>query len=86
MKTKRARPYRSEAFAAIHETAEALHRVGAIDKITMQEFDETCLEVVEEIKPGKIRALSKRVQKSGVGLGTRQTKAGRPRASAFERH
>ncbi len=35
--------YRSEAFAAIHETMEALHDVGAINKQTMREFDETCL-------------------------------------------
>ena len=27
-------------FAAIHETMDALHEVGAIDKQTMREFDE----------------------------------------------
>ena len=32
--------YRSDAFAAIHETMEALHGVGAIDRQTMREFDE----------------------------------------------
>ena len=60
MTTKRIRQYRSDAFAAIHETAEALHRVGAISKITMREFDETCLEIVEDIKPAEIRALRER--------------------------
>ena len=35
--------YRSDAFAAIHETMEGLHEVGAINKQTMREFDEACL-------------------------------------------
>lgn len=60
MKTKRAGRYRSDAFAAIHEAAEALHHVGAINKITMREFDQTCLEVVEKINPSQIRALRER--------------------------
>ena len=30
--------YRSEAFAAIYQTAAALYRVGAIEKETMQDF------------------------------------------------
>ena len=60
MKMKRAGKYRSDAFAAIHEAAEALHHAGAINKVTMRGFDETCLEVVEEIKPSEIRALRER--------------------------
>ena len=36
--------YRSDAFAAIHETMEALHEIGAVDKRTMREFDEACLQ------------------------------------------
>ena len=61
MKTKRPhRRYRSEAFAAIHETMAAIHRVGAISKVTMREFDEACLEPVETIKPAQIRALRER--------------------------
>ena len=39
--------YRSDAFAAIHETREALHDVGAIDKRTMREFDDACLTPVQ---------------------------------------
>ncbi|MGB1252101.1 MAG: helix-turn-helix domain-containing protein [Candidatus Promineifilaceae bacterium] len=38
-------PYKSEAFAAIHETMDALHQIGAIDKRTMRDFDATCLKV-----------------------------------------
>ena len=43
---KMAKSYRSNAFAAIHETMEGLHEVGAIDKQTMREFDEACLTPV----------------------------------------
>ncbi len=60
MRTKRARRYRSEALAAIHETMEGLYHVGAISKVTMREFDESCLQRVEEIKPSEIRALRER--------------------------
>ena len=60
MKVKNKRSYRSDAFAAIHESAEGLYRVGAITKTTMREFDESCLEKVEVIKPSEIRALRER--------------------------
>lgn len=35
--------YKSEAFASIHETMEALHEIGAVDRVTMREFDEASL-------------------------------------------
>lgn len=41
--------YKSDAFAAIHESMDALHQIGAISKKTMREFDETCLTAVEAI-------------------------------------
>jgi putative transcriptional regulator len=34
---------RSDAFEAVHSAAADLHAVGAIDKKTMREFDESCL-------------------------------------------
>ena len=40
------RQYRSDAFAAIHETMEALQDIGALNKTTMEEFDEMCLEPI----------------------------------------
>lgn len=52
--------YRSEAMAAIHETMEALHSVGAIDKQTMRTFDHQCLAPVEEIPAEKIKELRER--------------------------
>jgi putative transcriptional regulator len=52
--------YRSDAFAAIHETMQALHRVGAIDKQTMRRFDEACLTPVKPLTPKQIRAIRER--------------------------
>jgi len=52
--------YRSEAFAAIHETMEALHEVGAVDKQTMREFDAACLTPVITLAPEEIRAIRER--------------------------
>lgn len=49
--------YRSDAFAAIHETMEALSAIGAIDKRTMREFDEACLTPVGTIEPEEIKAI-----------------------------
>ena len=51
------REYRSDAFAAIHETAEGLCAHGVIDKITMREFDASCLVPTETISPEEIRAI-----------------------------
>ncbi len=52
--------YRSDALASVHETMEALHRVGAVDKETMRRFDEACLTPVHPLTPRQIRALRER--------------------------
>jgi len=52
-----AKKYRSEALAAIHETMEALHEAGAIDKQTMREFDDACLTPVRMLSPEEIRQI-----------------------------
>jgi len=52
--------YRSDAMAAIHETMEALHSVGAIDKQTMRRFDEACLTPVRTLTPKQIKAIRER--------------------------
>ena len=57
-----AKKYRSEAFAAIHETMEGLHEAGAIDKQTMREFDEACLTPVQVLAPEEIRQIRQREQ------------------------
>jgi putative transcriptional regulator len=52
--------FNSDAFAAIHASAKALHKVGAIDKATMRDFDETCLTVTLEFTPRDIQKLRER--------------------------
>lgn len=49
--------YRSEALAAIHETMEALHAIGAIDKQTRRSFDDGCLTPEQPVTPNEIRTL-----------------------------
>lgn len=57
-------PYRSEALGAIHETMAALHEIGAISKVTMREFDEACIQPIQELKPEEILSLREREQVS----------------------
>src|SRR5437016_9079504 len=52
--------YRSEAMAAIHETMQALHDVGAIDKKTMRGFNAACLTPIRPLKPKQIKAIRER--------------------------
>ncbi len=49
--------YRSNAMAAIHETMEALHDIGVIDKQTMRSFDDACLTPIRPLKPKEIKAI-----------------------------
>ncbi|MBL8291262.1 MAG: DNA-binding transcriptional regulator [Bryobacterales bacterium] len=62
--------YRSDALAAIHETMEALHGVGAIDKKTMRQFDHRCLTPVQSLSPESIRAIRERECVSQTVLAT----------------
>jgi putative transcriptional regulator len=52
--------YKSPAFAAIHETMEALHDIGAVDKQTMRDFDVACLTPIQEFSPEQIRQIRQR--------------------------
>ena len=56
--------YKSDAFAAIHETVSGYYAAGVIDKQTMREFDEACLTPVREFTAEEIQALRKREQVS----------------------
>ena len=49
--------FKSDAFEAIHGVARGLHRVGAIDKATMREFDQSCLAVPPEISAADIKRI-----------------------------
>jgi putative transcriptional regulator len=52
--------HRSEALAAIHETMDALHETGAVDKQTMRHFDEACLTPIQPLGPQQIKAIRER--------------------------
>ncbi len=51
------RKFKSDAFEAIHSSASALHKVGALDKATMRSFDATALAAIPAIKPAQIKRL-----------------------------
>jgi putative transcriptional regulator len=55
-----AKPYRSDALAAVHEMMDVFHQSGAIDKRTMREFDDACLTAVGSFSPEEIKALRER--------------------------
>lgn len=52
--------FKSDTFVALHLAASALHRVGAIDKVTMRTFDEASLMKLTAFAPGEIKQLSER--------------------------
>ena len=49
--------FKSDAFEAIHSSALALRKVGAIDKATMRDFDEACHVALTTIKPQQIKLI-----------------------------
>ena len=49
--------FKSDAFEAVHSAAKGLQRVGAIDKATMRDFDESCLATPPEISPADIKRI-----------------------------
>ena len=42
-----------------HEMAKSLHKVGAMDAITMRQFDALCLPEIHELSAAKIKKLRK---------------------------
>jgi putative transcriptional regulator len=49
--------FKSDAYEAIHSSASALFRIGAIDQATMREFDESCLTVPAPLAPKSIKKI-----------------------------
>jgi len=41
----------------VHETARGLHAAGAMDQVTLREFDRLCLPPVEPLQPEQIRQI-----------------------------
>ncbi len=52
--------YRSDALAAVHETASDLHDSGVMEKRTLRKFDDLCLTPVRPMSAEEIRALRER--------------------------
>jgi putative transcriptional regulator len=55
MATKRR--FKSDPFESIHSSASALLKVGAIDKATMRNFDESCLVPLPPVEPSQIKKI-----------------------------
>jgi putative transcriptional regulator len=64
----KSKTYKSNAYAAIHETVSDYYDAGVIDKQTMREFDASCLTPVRTFTATEIIALRKREQVSQVVL------------------
>jgi len=62
----KARTYKSDALAAIHETVSDMFEAGVIDKQTMRSFDKSCLTPIHEFSAEEIRALREREEVSQV--------------------
>jgi putative transcriptional regulator len=56
--------FKSDAFEAIHSSASALYKVGAINKATMRSFDASCISSPSPLKPEQIKKLRQRLRVS----------------------
>lgn len=51
------RKNKSAILEAVHETAKGLHKAGAMDRVTLREFDRLCLPPIEPLRPEQIRRI-----------------------------
>lgn len=51
------RTTKSPILQAVHETAKGLHKAGAMDQVTLRDFDQLCLPLVEPLKPEQIKKI-----------------------------
>ncbi len=51
------RKTKSAILEMVRETAEGLHRAGAIDQVTLREFDRLCTAPVQPLAPEEIKAI-----------------------------
>ena len=56
--------YKTDAFESIHTSARALHKVGAINKATMRQFDASCIAPVLEIDSAQIKRIREQARVS----------------------
>ncbi len=59
-----AKQYKSDALAAVHETALGLTEAGVMAKRTMKAFDEVCLTPIKELTAEEIRTIRVREKAS----------------------
>ena len=55
---------KSDAFSAIHSAAKGLHRVGAVNKTTMREYDALCLDAIPEFSAKDIKRIREKAHVS----------------------
>ena len=48
---------KSGILGAVHKTAKGLRAAGAIDQLTMRQFDQLCVPIVEPLKPEQIKRI-----------------------------
>lgn len=72
---------RSKILDAVHETSRGLHAGGAIDQVTMREFDRLCLKPVPPLRPAEIKRIRESANVSqavfAAILNTRRVERGR---------
>ena len=49
------RKRKSPILEAVHETARGLHQAGAMDQLTLREFDRLCLPPIAPLRPEEIK-------------------------------
>jgi putative transcriptional regulator len=64
MPAKQSNRAKSPRLAALHQSAVALHRVGAMPATTMRQFEALCLEPVAELAPEEIKTIRVRIRMS----------------------
>jgi putative transcriptional regulator len=56
--------YRSDPLRSIHLAMKCLHKVGAIDKTTMRDFDVACLTTVSPLSPEEVKRIREKFHMS----------------------
>ena len=54
----------SEILESMHDLAKSLHKVGAMDEITMKAMDDLCLPKVRKLSKAEVRAIRKKTRMS----------------------
>lgn len=63
------RKTKSPILAAVHDSAERLHKAGVMDQVTLSEFDQLCLPPVEQPPPETIKTAPqnhRKIHKTGL--------------------